>query len=403
MYQPSETILRKYADLLVKFALNGGKGPLPKQVIQLNVPDCAKPLFEQLLRAVLETGAYPKVNFIPTSTDHILYAHASDDQLTFFPEKFKRSEVDLIDHQVSIISDPNPSELQHIDSKKIFRAMDARKAQREWIFEKELRGAFSWTLALYGTPAMAKEAGLTLEEYWEQIILACFLDKDDPISEWKEIQRQQMRVMKNLNALEIEWVHIEGDKIDLTVQIGEHRHWFGGSCRNIPSFEIFTSPNWRGTSGKIYFNQPLYRYGNILRDITLEFKDGLVVSADAKVGKQVLLSMIERINANKIGEYSLTDRRFSRITKFMANTLFDENIGGRYGNTHLALGRAYKDTFPGDQTTVTKEQWEAWGYNDSPEHTDIISTEDRVVTATLRNGQTMVIFKDGQFVDAVFN
>jgi aminopeptidase len=350
MYQPSETVLQKYADLLVKFALDGGKGPAPKQVVQLNVPDCAKPLFEQILRAVLDVGAYPKVNFIPTNTDRILYEHASDDQLTFFPTAFKRSEVDLIDHQISIISDPNPSELQHIDAKKIFRAMDARRAQREWIFEKELRGAFSWTLALYGTPAMAKEAGLSIEEYWEQIILACFLDKDNPIAEWQEIQRHQVRVMKNLNALEIDWVHIEGEHIDLTVQIGPHREWFGGSCRNIPSFEIFTSPDWRGTRGKIYFNQPLYRYGNILRDITLEFKDGLVVNADAKVGKDVLLSMIERTNANKIGEYSLTDRRFSRITKFMANTLFDENIGGRYGNTHLALGRAYKDTFPGNQS-----------------------------------------------------
>lgn len=403
MYQPSDTVLRKYADLLVKFALNGGRGVVAKQVVQLNVPDCAKPLFEHLLRSVLEAGAYPKVNFIPTNTDRILYEYASDDQLTFFPATFKRSEVDLIDHQVSIVSDANPSELQHIDSKKIFRAMDARKAQREWIFEKELRGAFSWTLALYGTPAMAKEAGLSVEEYWEQIILACFLDRDDPIAEWKEVHRHQMRVMENLNALEIEWLHVEGEHIDLTVQIGPHRQWFGGSCRNIPSFEIFTSPNWRGTSGTIFFNQPLYRYGNILRDITLEFRDGIVVRADAKVGKDVLLSMIERTNANKIGEYSLTDRRFSRITKFMANTLFDENIGGRFGNTHLALGRAYKDTFPGNQSTVTKEEWEKWGYNDSPEHTDIISTQDRVVTATLRNGKKMVIFKDGQFVDAVYN
>lgn len=403
MYQPSDDILRKYADLLVKFALGGGTGALPKQVVQINIPDSAKPLYPELLRAVLECGAYPKTNFTPTETDTVFYKYANDDQLTFFPSQFKRSEVDLIDHQVSIISDPNPSELQGIDPSKIFRAMDARKTQREWILEKEMRNAFSWTLALYGTPAMAKEADLTIEEYWEQIILACFLDRDDPIAEWKGIQRDQARVMKNLNALEIEWVHVEGKNIDLTVQIGKNREWFGGTCRNIPSFEIFTSPNWRGTNGTIFFNQPLYRYGNILRDITLEFKDGLVVRADARVGKEVLLSMISRINANKIGEYSLTDKRFSRITKFMANTLFDENTGGEFGNTHLALGRAYKDTFPGDQVTVTKEQWDEWGYNDSPEHTDIISTEDRIVTATLANGSTMVIFKDGQFVDAVFN
>jgi aminopeptidase len=107
--------------------------------------------------------------------------------------------------------------------------------------------------------------------------------------------------------------------------------------------------------------------------------------------------MISRKNANKIGEYSLTDKRFSRITKFMANTLFDENIGGQFGNTHVALGRAYKDSYPGNMDTPTDKDWEDWGYNDSPEHTDIISTEDRTVTATLPGGSKRVIFKDGMF------
>ncbi len=156
-------------------------------------------------------------------------------------------------------------------------------------------------------------------------------------------------------------------------------------------------PDWRGTEGYIYFNQPLYRYGNLIKDVKLEFKDGLVVGFDASQGKSVVENMLQRENANKIGEYSLTDSRFSRITKFTANTLFDENMGGEYGNTHLAVGMAYKDSFTGDPSKPTKEEWELMGFNDSPEHTDIISTEDRIVTATLPNGSTKVIYKDGQF------
>jgi aminopeptidase len=147
----------------------------------------------------------------------------------------------------------------------------------------------------------------------------------------------------------------------------------------------------------VYFNQPLYRYGNILKDVKLEFKKGLVTNATASQGQDVLRGMIARINADKIGEYSLTDKRFSRITKFMANTLFDENIGGEFGNTHLALGRAYKDSFPGDLSKPTAKEWEDWGYNDSPEHTDIISTEDRTVTAVLPDGTKKVIFENGMF------
>jgi aminopeptidase len=397
MYTPDHDILRKYADLLIKFALNGGEGVKPRQVVQLNVPDTARPLYSEMLRAVLESGAFPKSNYIPSSTDRVFFDHASDDQLVFFPEAYKRAEADLVDHSVSIISDADPSELKGVDPARLFKAMDARRKYRDWLFEKERQGRFTWTLALYGTPAMAKEAGLSEEEYWDQIIKACYLDAKDPIAEWRKIQKEQDRVKAALDKLEIEWVHIESRDIDLHVQLGKNRRWLGGSCRNIPSFELFISPDWRGTEGKIYFNQPLYRYGNILRDITLEFKKGLVTRAEAKEGQSVLDGMLKRHNADKIGEYSLTDKRYSRITKFMANTLFDENMGGDFGNTHLALGRAYKDSFPGDMSKPTEQEWDAWGYNDSPEHTDIISTEDRTVTATLPGGAKKVIFKDGMF------
>jgi len=107
--------------------------------------------------------------------------------------------------------------------------------------------------------------------------------------------------------------------------------------------------------------------------------------------------MIATENADKIGEFSLTDGRLSRITRFMAETLFDENVGGEQGNTHLALGKAYQDSYPGDISKVTKEQWEEMGYNDSVIHTDIVSTSPREITATLPNGEKVIIYKDGKF------
>jgi aminopeptidase len=99
-----------------------------------------------------------------------------------------------------------------------------------------------------------------------------------------------------------------------------------------------------------------------------------------------------------IGEFSLTDVRFSRIDKFMAETLFDENFGGKFGNTHIAVGNAYRDAFPGDPSKVSKEQWKEMGYNESVVHTDIVSTENRTVTATFEDGTRKVIYKDGKFV-----
>jgi len=83
----------------------------------------------------------------------------------------------------------------------------------------------------------------------------------------------------------------------------------------------------------------------------------------------------------------------------MATTLFDENVGGEFGNTHIALGNAYKDTYPGDISNVSTEEWNEMGYNLCPKvHTDIVSTTGRTVTAVLADNSEKVIYKDGMFV-----
>jgi aminopeptidase len=107
--------------------------------------------------------------------------------------------------------------------------------------------------------------------------------------------------------------------------------------------------------------------------------------------------MIATDGADRVGEFSLTDKRFSRITRFMAQTLYDENVGGPFGNTHIALGRSYQDAYSGDIASVQPEEWERLGFNNSSVHTDIVSTTDRVVTAQLRGGGERVIYRDGEF------
>jgi aminopeptidase len=397
-YQPSQTILRRYADVLVNFALNSGAGVKPGEVVQCAVPDVAKPLALELQNTILRAGAHPMVRLLPTGFDKDFYNLASDEQLLFFPKEYLKARTEMLDHQIGIIADVDPHELSEVDPQKIVKARDSKDPYRKWLIEKETQGKFTWTIGLWGVEAKAKEVGLSLEEYWNQIIKACFLDKKDPVGEWRKLQTFQEEIKAKLNALSIEWLHVVGPDADLKVQLGANRIWNAGSGRNVPSFEFFTSPDWRGTNGWIKFNQPVYRYGNVLKDIYLEFKNGLVVKAKARVGNKLLQEMLKSKNANKIGEYSLTDKRMSRITHVMAETLFDENIGGPFGNTHLAIGMSYKDCYRGAADRLTKEQWEQFGFNDSPEHTDIISTTDRTVTATLTNGTEKVIYTNGMFV-----
>jgi aminopeptidase len=266
---------------------------------------------------------------------------------------------------------------------------NTRKPYIDWQDAKENKGKFTWTLGLYGTPAMAKEAGLSLKNYWQQIIDACFLNEKDPIKKWKSVYKEMEICRTKLNNLAIEKIHVDGKDMDLWLTIGKDRVWQGGDGRNIPSFEIFTAPDWRGTEGWIKFNQPLYRYGNLIEGIELTFKKGKVVSASAKTNESILKNMIATKNADKVGEFSLTDKRFSKITHFMAETLFDENIGGAHGNTHIALGKAFAN--------CCKSNSKRQGLNDSVVHTDIISTTPRTVTAFLTNGNKKIIYSNGQF------
>jgi aminopeptidase len=302
-----------------------------------------------------------------------------------------------MDHQVSVIAEADPHALETIDPARIMRRGVALRELLDWRGEKENQGRFSWTLGLYGTDAMAAEAGMSAEEYWEQIVHACFLDDEDPIGRWREVGRTIERNRERLDALEIERLHVQGDDVDLWITVGERRRWLGGRGRNIPSFELFTSPDWRGTEGWIRFNQPLYRYGNLVKGISLRFEGGRVVESSAAENEAVLREMIATEGADRVGEFSLTDRRLSRITRFMAHTLYDENVGGPFGNTHIALGRSYQDAYAGEPAGVAPAEWERLGFNNSSVHTDIVSTADRTVTAQLRGGGEKLIYRDGQF------
>ena len=409
-YTPSDKILKNYADVLVNFALGGGKGIKKGEVVRVSASESAKPLFMAVCNAIVDAGGHVMSNYGPDdeqgdkrrniSVSRYFYEHATETQIKHFPAKYLKGVIEEMDHSVFLLAEKDPHALKGIDGKKIMMRGQALKPFTDWRHQKEWKGKFTWTIALYGTPAMAKEAGLSLKEYWQQIIKACFLDEKNPIAKWKAVYRDIEKYRTRLNKLSprIGKLHAVGEDMDMWYTLGEKRAWHAGSGRNIPSFEIFTSPDWRGTNGWIRINQPLYRYSNKITGIELWFKDGLVVKSKAKTNEKLLKEMIATKGANKIGEYSLTDKRNSRITKFMAETLFDENMGGPYGNSHIALGMSYRDTYAGDVSKLTDAEAKRLGFNDSSVHTDVVSTTDRTVTAHLKDGSKKVIYKDGRFV-----
>jgi len=196
----------------------------------------------------------------------------------------------------------------------------------------------------------------------------------------------------------LERLHVESDHMDLEITPGERRRWVGITGHNIPSFELFLSPDWRGTRGTYYADQPSYRNGNYVEKVKLTFERGKTIRSEAAKGGDFLAKQIALDpGAARVGEFSLTDKRFSKIDRFMANTLFDENYGGKHGNCHLALGSSYSDTYAGNASLLTKDRKRRLGFNDSALHWDLVNTENKTVTAYLRGGKKTVIYEKGMF------
>ncbi len=397
-FQPAPEILDAYARVLVDFALGTGKGIARGDVVMISASEEAKPLYVAVRDAVLRSGGTVIRDYSPSGVARSALEIASIEQLSTFHRAYYRGLAETIDHRIAILSTNDPYELDGIEPKKLLAGRTTSHPWREWLERKEAEGRYTWTLGLYGTAAMAKEARMSLSAYWDEITKACFLDDPNPIKRWRETFREIARVKRRLDALSIERLHIEGDGIDLSVAIGEQRRWLGGTGRNVPSFEIFTSPDWRGTEGTISFTEPVYRDGGMMKGVRLRFERGLIVEAAATANEELLTAMIDSDpGARRVGEVSLTDGRFSPITRFMAETLYDENRGGPQGNFHLAIGNAYRDAFTGDIAKLGRRELARLGFNTSAVHTDIVTTARRTVTATLPGGKKKIIYDEGRF------
>lgn len=82
----------------------------------------------------------------------------------------------------------------------------------------------------------------------------------------------------------------------------------------------------------------------------------------------------------------------------MADILYDENFGGRYGNCHVAVGASYADTYAGDVSKLSAPLKKKLGFNSSALHWDLINTEDKLVQARLKNGKIITVYEKGQFL-----
>ena len=395
----TEKQLKRYADVLWWGLTTARKAPFKKNdIVLIRYNSAAVRLAEVLYAGLLSKGMQPVQRMSPTAAmEREFYLRSSSRQLVFLPPGDKEL-MSRLNGSIYLQAPDSITHLSKADPRKIAKTAVAQKTLRDILNRREARGSFSWTLCVLPTTELAAQAGISLKEYTRQVVRACFLNKSDPVSEWRHIYEKARSIKKWLNSMKIKSLHIESDNIDLKITPGEKRQWIGISGRNIPSFEIFVSPDWRGTRGKYYADQPSYRSGNRVEGVILEFNKGKVIKVAAQTGLEFIKKQLQMDQgADKLGEFSLTDRRFSRINRFMANTLFDENFGGRFGNCHIAIGSSYSNSYAGDSKRLNPALKQRLGFNESALHWDLVNTEKKRVTAHLHTGKTATIYENGRF------
>ena len=317
----------KLAKLATAYCLPVSKGK--KIGIMANV--VASPLLQQLYKHVLLRGGHPVMQLSIDGPDELFFAHANEEQLTFVSPftKFFMSEIDGI---ISVHAETNLKGLSSVSPEKIKKR---RASQREVIdlYSKHLKiGGLA--IIPYPTLAFAQEAEMSLFEYEDFVAKACFLDKPDPVKEWKSLSKKQERIVQLLDKAE--YVRFVGEDTDLKLNV-KGRKWINCDGHiNMPDGEIFTGPIEDSAQGQIRFTYPGIFAGREVVDITLDFKNGRVVKAKAEKSEELLQQLLKTDKgASRIGEIAIgTNTGIDRFTK---NMLFDEKMGHCI---HLALGRS---------------------------------------------------------------
>jgi aminopeptidase len=395
----TEEHLHRYADVLIWGLKTARAKPFKKQdVILIRYEKPGIRLVEILYEKLLLQGYHPIPRLaLSVEMEKCFYHHADSAQLTFIPPGDKEL-YERLNGNIYVNAPESITHLQAVDPKRIGKSAVARKILRDIMTGREEKGELGWTLCVYPTVELARHAQMSLEEYTAQIIRACYLDHPDPTEQWKGVYKKAMTIKKWLNSLDVQTFHIESERTDLMITPGKKRKWIGVTGHNIPSFELFISPDWRGTRGVYFSDQPSYRSGNYVKNIRLEFDKGKVIHVSAETGKEFIIKQLAMdTGANRVGEFSLTDKRFSKIDRFMASTLFDENFGGQNGNCHIAVGSSYSDTYDGNPAELTPKTKQQLGFNDSALHWDLVNTEPKQITAHLIDGRRVLIYQDGEF------
>jgi aminopeptidase len=250
-----------------------------------------------------------------------------------------------------------------------------------------------WAQALH--PEL--EPDFALDQLWDEIAIACRLDHPDPPQAWHRRFVQLAERAEWLTSLRLTALALRGPGTDLTVGLLPTARWEPPTHRttrgiphawNIPSEELYTSPDPGHVDGRVRLTRPAVISGVEISDVSLTFTDGALAHVRGGPGVERLRAFTDRdAGTRRVGEIALVDRdsAVARVAHPFKVTLLDENAA-----CHLALGFGFPEL---------TEEHERHRVNRSGDHLDLaIGSDDVEVSGVTTSGDTVPLLHNGQWV-----
>jgi aminopeptidase len=370
--------LRRYAELIVRVGANVAPG----QDVQINSIVDNAPLSRAVARAAYEAGArYVDVWYFDQHVRRARLDHAPLDTLAWTPPWLdaRNEEIERVQGaRIAIYGGlPDPHLLDGVDPERVGLDRMPRLASSLRI---SLGDEVNWVVVSCPNPGWAESIFGEADEdrLWSAIERAVRLDEPNPVGAWAEHSRRLVTRRTSITDRGFRALHFRGPGTDLRVGLIDGHRFLGGGhttswgrefIANVPTEEVFTTPDRFATEGTVRCTTPVQVGGELVDGLELRFEGGRCASAHATKGESAFRRLLDTdANARMLGEVALVDResRVGQLGIVFGDTLLDENAA-----CHIALGAAYPAPIPG-AGALDEAGRLALGVNVSSIHLDVM-------------------------------
>ncbi len=389
--------MTEYTSELARLTVSVGANLAPGQTVVLNAKLGQEPLARAVTAAAYDAGAHHvEVHYADPHVQLARLEHAPDEALGSVIPWVRQRPGQLAEMNGSLINLSGPAAPGLLDKVDPARIGRDTVPLVEWIKVISER-AVNWTIVPGPSAPWAKLVHPELDErealgrLWDEVGHICRLDEEDPVAAWWARSDELADAARRLKAGQLDSLHFVGPGTDLNVGLLAGVEWNGGHFEtawgrrhipNLPTEEVFTSPDPERTEGVVTSTKPLLISGRDVKGLRVRFEAGRAVQIDAEEGAPLLRELAQRDPyANRLGEVALVDAsgRIGPSGTIFHDTLLDENAA-----SHIAIGSGF--------THLAKDEHAAAQINESAVHTDfMIGGPDVEVTGVTRDGREVAV------------